>query len=484
MNKSGLYLLAAITAIILILFAINVFPIPGTDSIVFIPPAFLYSKGHGLANPLYFITKITDPTHTNRFNYYVPFYPFLLGLLSKPHPGIKTIFFICSLFSTANIFLYTRYLSRQLTASTSKAVQVIALLSIPYVATYLLPTVGRPECITILMSFLIYLLYSKRNQYSVWFYNITLCILFALILATQLIGFYFCFLLFITAELLNNENVPRTIITNTLRFVAILLLFCLVLAISPNGLASTITGIRLHIGYVLDRTDRSVSLFLYYWLLAPLNVGFLLLFVLGAVFYVKRIMAVRKTLPAVRMALLLVVQLFLIYGIGKFILYASPTVYNATQFILPLSAFIIVNIASLKKGQVYGFRMTAVAAYAAGAIMFLRSLVLFIDYLNDGKTYDKAKIVANNIAREHPNVYISNGLWSLFDDPDHVKFFTNHVNKGDILIVQQAYHPFPPELEGKCTVIYDWTTTSPRKILGIPLSKRPQGYSFWVCRVN
>jgi hypothetical protein len=159
-------------------------------------------------------------------------------------------------------------------------------------------------------------------------------------------------------------------------------------------------------------------------------------------------------------------------------------VYNATQFVLPLSAFIIVNIASLKMGHGYGFRITAVVAYTAGAIMFLRSLALFIDYLNDGKVYDKAKIVANNIAREYPNVYISNGLWSLFDDPDHVKFFTNHVNKGDILIVQQAYHPFPPELEGKCTVIYDWTTTSPRKVLGIPLSKRPQGYSFWVCRVN
>src|SRR5207253_464144 len=162
-------------------------------------------------------TKITDPTHTNRFNYYVPFYPFLLGLLSKPHPGIKTIFFICSLFSTANIFLYTRHLARNLTAYTSKAVQVMALLSIPYVATYLL---------------------------------------------------------FITAELLD-ENVRTTIITNSLRFAAILLLFCLVLAISPNGLANTITGIRLHVTYVLDRTDRSVSLFLYYWLLAPLNIGFL-----------------------------------------------------------------------------------------------------------------------------------------------------------------------------------------------------------------
>src|ERR1700679_2174392 len=96
--KITFYSLSIIVCAVLIIYGLNVFPVPGTDSIVFIPPALLFSKGYGLANPLYYVTQFTDPTHTNRFNYYVPFYSLLLGILSKIKPSIKTIFLFCSLF--------------------------------------------------------------------------------------------------------------------------------------------------------------------------------------------------------------------------------------------------------------------------------------------------------------------------------------------------------------------------------------------------
>src|SRR5438045_2007798 len=100
------YLLAGVVSFVLLLYGFNIFPTPGTDSKVFIPPALLYSRGMGLVNPLYDLSLVLGPGFNFKFNYYVPFYPLLLGTLSKVHPGIRTIFLICSLFSVTGLFLY------------------------------------------------------------------------------------------------------------------------------------------------------------------------------------------------------------------------------------------------------------------------------------------------------------------------------------------------------------------------------------------
>ena len=126
--KAIFLLLSIIICVILLLYGFYIFPIPGNDSIVFIPPALLYSKGFGLANPVYFVTTLTDLTHTNRFNYYVPFFPFLLGILSKIKPGIKTIFIFCSIFSAGSLLLYTRVISSFLPHKLSITLIIISLL--------------------------------------------------------------------------------------------------------------------------------------------------------------------------------------------------------------------------------------------------------------------------------------------------------------------------------------------------------------------
>lgn len=484
--KAILYISSITFSVILILYAINVFPIPGTDSIVFIPSALLYSKGFGLANPLYYVTKFTDLTHTNRFNYYPPFYPYVLGLLSKIKPGMKTIFVICSLVSMANLLLFARVMSSSLPDRLSGFLKAMVFLSIPYIATYLLPTVGRPECFTSLFVFIVYILYSKRNEYNAGLYNILICTLFSWILTTQMVSFYFCFLFFISYELLNSTTIYKTILSNTLRLIMIVLLCCLILAITPNGLVNTITGIKLHIAYVLDRSDRSIPLFIHYWLLAPLNFGFIIVFLLCAGFYVREVFARCKNMPVMQVVLVAGVQGFIVLGIVKFILYASPTVYNATGFILPLSVYLILNITrqvnSTSKKVASAF---TIATYLAGTVVFLRSLVLFTDYLADGKVYATAKTQVKAILQNNKNVYVTQGLWPLFENMEDVKIYNkSDLKTGDIVIVQQAYHPFPPELVNKCTVMYDWSTVEQRKFLGITLTNRPQGYSFVVCKIN
>jgi hypothetical protein len=483
--RAIVYITGILVSIVLALYAFNVFPIPGTDSVVFIPAALLMSKGAGLANPLYYVTKFTDLTHTSRFNYYPPFYPYLLGLLGSIKPGIKTIFLFCSMFSIANLLLYSRLLASKLPAATSRGIRIIAVLTIPYIATYLLPTVGRPECVTTLFIFAVYLLYSHRDAINPMLYNLAICLLFSFMLTAQMVCFYFCFLFFVTYELLNTTNVYKTILVNTARVVAILLLCCIIVMLSPNGLLNTLNGIKLHIAYVLDRHDRSIPLFVYYWLLAPLNFGFLAVFLLAAVFYVRELIARLKKADKVPAVLAAGLQLLVIIGIGKFILYASPTVYNATEFILPISAYILFSLSALPKGAEKSvFTAGALATYAAGTIVFLRGLILFADYKSDGKDFDHAQAEVARFAGQG-EVFVTQGLWPLFDDPFKVKIYNkDQFKSGDVVIVQQAYHPFPPELEHKVTILYDWRTTEQRKFMGIPLTNRPQGYSFVVCKIN
>jgi hypothetical protein len=484
--KALLYSLSFIVSIILILYGFNIFPIPGTDSIVFIPPALYFSKGLGLSNPIYYVTSFTDLTHTGRFNYYVPFFPFFMGILSKIQPGIKTIFVCCSLLGMTNLLLYTWHISRTLSGKLSLSFKVLILLSITYIATYLLPTVGRPEIITILMVFLVYTTYKSRQNFSNSAYNIIICTLMALILATQVICFYFCFLFFVTYEVVNTENISRTIVTNILRFIGTLALFCIILQLSPNGLSNTIDGIRLHSVFVFTRSDRSLSLFVHYWLLAPLNFGFLVVFILCAVFYVREISSKLADAVPFKKILVLLLNILIAFGVVKFILYAGPTIYNATQFILPLSAYLLLNIWSSKKAGIKQlFSAVTLAAYLSGTILFLRGLVLFADNRQDGRTYDNAKSVVNRFVNKNNTVYVTGSLWSLFDNLDSVKVFREtNFKKDDIVIIQQAYHPFPEILKNKCTIVYDWTTAEQRKFFGIPITNSPQGFSFTICRIN
>jgi hypothetical protein len=484
--KVAFYSWSIIICAILIVYALNVFPVPGTDSIVFIPPALLFSKGYGLANPLYYITQFTDPTHTNRFNYYVPFYSLLLGILSKIKPGVKTIFLFCSFFSIANLLLYARVITSLLSEKINIGLQILILLSVTYVAIYLLPTVGRPENLTALLVFLVYILYHKRENYSQIVYNLFLCVLFSLILATQLTCFYFCFLFFLTYELFNTKNIYRTIAVNGIRFISALTGFCFILALSPNGLVNTITGITAHISYVFTRSDRSIPLFIHYWFIAPLNFGFVFVFVLACICYVKELFGRLRNIPVIKIIVLIIVQLFILAGFIQFILYAAPAVYNATGFIVPLSAYLVSKmLATAKMKMSVYFTSIAFLTYLAGSLVFIRGVILFIQYKNDGKDYDRARPLVNNIAKIYPGLYTTNSLWPLFDSLDNVKIYTGHnVKKGDVIIVQQVNHPFPPELAGKCTIIYDWNTSDENKFLGIKLAEHPQGFGFVVCKVN
>ena len=485
--KVWIYISVTIVAAMLVCYGINVFPTPGTDSRVFIPAALLYSKGYGLTNPLYDVAYVLGDLGKNfKFNYYVPFFPLLLGTLSKVHPGVKTIFIICSLISATGLLLYGRALALLLPQRAGTLLKAAILCSVTYASIYLLPTVGRPENLTCLLVLLVYMLYRKKSTINALLYNVLICLLFAIIMSSQLICFYFCFLFFVSFEVLNAGNIYNTVWVNTLRFAVVMLLFAGILYCSPNGLMETVNGIKMHGSWALTRSDRSVHLFFHYWLLAPLNFGFLIIFLLCAIFYVRMLWVRCRQLPAIPVILVLLLQLMIVYGFCKFVLYAAPTVYNATQFILPLLVNLIANIIQADHKTVRTATLgIAQLTYIAGSVLFLRWALLFIDYKQSGRDYDTAKTLANRIMHDNKTVYITAALWPLFDNAYDAKFVdTDTLRKGDIYLVQQVYLPNAGFYLGRGTVINDWGIKQQRKVLGIPLSNTPQAYSFLVCRAK
>lgn len=206
-----------------LLYAFRVFPVPGTDSSSFLPPALSYAKGKGLTNPFYYLSSITDKSGRGLYNYYVPFYSWMLGVCVAAVHGIKTIFVVCA--SVTILTLYRRALLAIIpAASSNNMITAVICLSIPYLATYSLPTIGRPEQLTVPMALALYLIYQNRQQLPTWIYNSFLVAILAILLATQITGFYFAFLVFLVSETLQPDSIRRLAGINAIRTLTILLL--------------------------------------------------------------------------------------------------------------------------------------------------------------------------------------------------------------------------------------------------------------------
>ena len=488
--KFQLYLLITIISIILITFAINVFPTTGTDSRVFIPPALFYSKGLGFVNPLYNLTFLKglykDNSQFFQFNYYVPLFPLLTGAIGKIHPGIKTIFLICSLFSVTSLILYGKVIVSSLSAKTNIKITILALLSTVYIATYLLPTVGRPEVLSSLLAFIVYIICTKKGKINIYVYRISIFILLSLILSTQLICFYFCSLFIVIYDIIyNKKNIYKVLFINSIIITLAVLMFILILSLSPNGLLNTINGIRVHGTWALTRVDRSFKLFFYYWFLYPSNFGFLIIVLLCIFFYIKSLSRIITNLDYKRVFAIIILNIFVLLGVFKFIIYASPTVYNATQFIFPLSAYLISNISLIENRRIEKIiGSLTIITVIAGSVLFVRMIVLFADYKANKKDYDTAKIVINNLVEKNKTVRISSSLWSLLNNESNVTIFDGHYNSGDTVIFQQVYRTDIDYYLQRSTIIYDWRISGTNKFLGISLGNSPQCYSFIVCKMN
>jgi hypothetical protein len=478
---------SVLAAFVLLIFAANVFPIPGTDSIVFLPPAILYAKGHGFINPLYHISVYTDEANHNNFNYYVPLYSYLLGVACKIKPGVKTIFICCSLIGVTNITLYGSNIFRTIAGRRLTKIQkCFVLLSVGYVAIYLLPTTGRPEILTSLLCFLMYVAYRNRGSLPTMVYHLAITLLLACELSTQISCFYFSVIVLATYDLLNEKSTSRVILTNIGRGVLAMLLCALILYLSPNGLTNTLKGLSIHIGYVFTRSDRTPALFWHYWVAAPQYPAFAGLFLMAAVLYIRELWRKLSADDNGKKIVIAILQVGLVAGFFKFVLYAAPTVYNATQFIMPLMVYVVSELLQIKQ---HGLRRCitylGIATTAAGCIALLRWVALYPDYKMQQRDFDSASVALKDIKQQYGNVYITNSLWSLSDDLANTQiYYGQQLQHGDVIVVQQVNHSLPEEVICNWQLISDHEAKGKSKLLGVTLANRPQCFGFSVYRVK
>ncbi|MBL7692934.1 MAG: hypothetical protein JNM41_15175 [Flavipsychrobacter sp.] len=473
-------------SILLIIYAVLVFPLPGTDSFVFMPPALSFAKNQGLTNHLYYVAEFTDPTHSNRFNYYVPFFPMALGWLSRIKPDIRTIFLICSLFSVAGITLFTATIKRHLTDKITPQIKLGLILTFTFLSIYLLPTVGRPENFSGIFIFLIFLLYRHRSQIKPALYYPVIITLFSVLFSTQVIGLFFSFLIYALFEVLNSRNVLLKCVELVAVFAAVVGGFCLILALSPHGLSETVNAIGWHIALALNRSDSTFRMLVYYWTYAPLSFGFVFIFICCLVFFLADIRSKWASAPKFTIFVSLVPLCILLIGLYKYALNAAPTVYNVTQFIFPMMTYLWLQILSPVKSRFTKLTFPVVlVTVVAGLFMFLRTFVLFADTMISGKDFATARALAESYTRNNKKVITSNGIWPIFSDiKKPYVIITDQFDKGDTIIMQEAYFSLPLQFSEKCDVIYDWRRHKPTNIFGIKLSNNPNGYGFVILKAR
>lgn len=480
-KPASYYLPAVISSLLLIAFALFVFPIPGTDSLVFLPPALAYAQGHGFTNPLYYVDKFTDPTHTHRFNYYVPFFPWLMGMVGRIFADVRTIFLFCAALGASGLVLYARQGIKALPGS-DRYLTWGFVLSFFYLPIFFLPTVSRPENLTVFIAFVVYLIYREKENVNPIVYMLVLSALFAFLLASQILSFFFCFVFYALCDVLDTDSPVSSALRSLGIFSLSIGAACLLIAAGPIGFSETVNAVWWHVSAVVKRTDNSVAMLLYYWALAPLSFGFLGVFLLAAGLFLRHLFTRLKGTKPLTAAFAVFLLLVLAWGLVKFVLYGAPTVYNVTQFVLPFMAYIVVALA---KKRVRSLSLTFCVLCAIGSLAMCRHLVMFGNVLASGKTFGAARALVMEKTGKNKFVTVSNGLWTLFPDINApVARITDQYKPGDTVIMQQAYMEVPGDLKQRSDLIFEWRAPTPVTLFGVKIASRPQGYGFSIFRVK
>lgn len=480
-KQANLYIPAILSSLLLIIFAICVFPIPGTDSLVFLPPALSYAHGQGFTNPLYYVDKFTDPTHTHRFNYYVPLFPWLMGAMGRAYSDVRTIFLFCALLGAGGLMLYTRKFAT-VAGDASRYLRLGFIFSCIYLPIYFLPTVSRPENLTFFISFIIYLMYGAKKRIPVVAYQVAIAALFASLLASQILSFFFCFVFYALCDVIDTDKPFRSALESLVIFVLSIGFACLIIAAGPIGFRETLDAVWWHVSAVVKRNDNSISLLFYYWALAPLSFGFLGIFLIAAGLFITNTIARLKKAKPLTILFAVFLAFILIWALFRFVLYGAPTVYNITQFVLPFMSFIVVSLAKTRnKIMTAAFCLLCLA----GTFAMTRHIMLFGNMLTSGKTFSAARALVLEKTGENQNVYVSNGVWPLYPNiyapAVHIG---DKFSSGDTIVLQQAYLDIPEDLKKRSEVIFEWRAAEPVKVLGLKVAARPQGYGFSILRVK
>ncbi len=473
-------------AVLLVLFALLAYPVPGGDSGFFLVPALQLANAGVLTNPLFIneqAMRIIDPSGQKRFLFNPPLYPLLLnhGMIgASPWDIFLSIAILSSLVIGASALALYRMAARvgSLTWPALSAV-LLALLAL---ASGLVGSSGRPEILASLWVALGILVFLHGNRRHDW---ILFGFLGGLMLSTHLVSGILALL--VLGALFAARYQPRETLARFSGAALVeLLTFTAVVSLGPFGVWETVRGAVINAsqvssGYAEQFSNLfTPSQFLHYYFLSPATPFYglvVLLVFVSSVFFYRRY-RVRIVSPF----LFKLAAVGLVLAVGS-ILYSVGHVFYLVAF-APL-LFLGFLRYFWEGGAAPKVAVLVVLALVATGIV--RIILLFPVYLQATPTLSEARGVFRAASQQSSiqglRIGVTGSFWTLSEDYDRMYLYNTYPEKPRedtaLIFFQQRYSGLrtPPEIAG-CVLIENRFSSTPPHVLGVPLGNTMPGYAY------
>lgn len=490
-----IYTLVALS-LVLVLFALFCFPLPGGDAEYFLPTALLYIDGAGFRNPFWpLLLHTLDPSGRSAFTGHGHLYPLLLSLAGEWRVAgfylISTVIALCNLL-LSNILLQ-RYILSRLSVHAQKPTswsQCICISWFFLALSSMLILFGRPET---LACFWILLLAVVWRYEFIW----------RTVLNASLIAALFCtapgtavlaLLILLCMELLRarpEQRTPSEILGYGFTFfAAVLLALCVILLVSyPHPIRFWFAGFLAHCLAVLRflQSGSGVADWIdltavrYYLLLNPRILGIgIVVYVIGIIF----VPSLLRNAPKERFAKVL---FWLLLGsiavVSLFPLVIRPASF---YYVLPFLAILLLLLLNHFFYATRPARFLIYTIFLIVSLGFLRTTVLFGVYLNQGMTFRETNDEIAAIESLYGTRLAGSTLLYLFSSaPEHLHLRRTTTHWGKLASSRRPIITFqehssslnPPVIPGYFLAKNHYRSGQP-SVLGLKIANTVPGYQF------
>ena len=479
-----IFLLTALAiSAILILYARSSYPVPYTDSIVYIPTAINLAAKKGMLNEVCNLSHMLDKTGQARFIYSVPLFPLLLSLW-MPSPDPKSAFLILAvwfsliLLLTAFLFEKIVLLKKTEPSAWPFAFGIVSLFSMSNIFTG--HGGSRPDNLAMLWFCLCLWLatqvpHAKRH----WIFSSGL----GLIAATFPVGAIFSSIL-IFAYYVSHEDARSAVLHSLSTYGISLVPLFGVLALSPLPIQEVLPGIFRHSHYALQTYWKN-TLGSYFFYANAFMYGVILILTLATVVFLHS--KYRRQIRSPK--LLILVEILMLGCFYWFSVRVSNKAINLLMF-APLFYGLLIYYA-VHETKNFLIRVLLLLCISLPSINFFRIGALYPFYLNKGVSLEESRQFFKKYQKAHQNFQIfgvSDALWVLSEDYSRMVMCQADMqrcdtNRKDMAIFwqQAGSHQMQPksELLGYELKVRNYRNEVPR-LFGLPLAHSMPGYGFAV----
>jgi len=451
------------------------------DAEYFMPAAINYATGHGLINQVTkTVSSIGDTSGESKFLSYPPLFPVVVSWFLRPLNQISYVqqtFVIAGLMNAINLILCAWILWKVASLHGRKIDwAVVAFICIVLLAS-LRPSLkfaGRPETLVRLFLSLGFLsvFYLRHLKINILIFAATL----ALALATYPIGLFFA----LVVGLFFSFRESRALLKILPTYILSVLLFLLIMQVSPFSIHDTLSGISRHSQETFSlfgSFERAFSL-----LGSPLWGLYAILIALLIFIWVKFYKKYQKNIQSPY--LFVIFSLLSIWSLVYFLFLESRTYYLNVFFIFIFSAFTyyLFHIPSknfIRKGI---FVVTAMIS-----IFSIQAILLFPFYLKNGISLAEARERFQEMTPSRPSskLLVTIYSWVVSDDYQRMVRLDDvppeSLNLSLVILDQTYLNRLSPEPTFKnCPLEKNYFINQKPKIFNIPIADITPGYGFAV----